>query len=745
MGTMPRRKREKGNIVLHLSTYPPRECGIATFTHDLTTAFDKRFNPVTKSRVVAINESSSSFYNYGSRAVDKIAADSLDHYVALAERINQRDEIKIVNIQHEFGLFGGEWGDYLIPFLQAVRKPVIITFHSVLPDPDDYLRKVVKILCEKASGVVVMNELSRSVLVRHYGVPRGKIHVIPHGIPSIQFEPSATYKAALGFDGKIVLSTFGLLSPNKGIEYAIRALPKVIKKFPNLVYLVIGETHPVVRRVRGEQYRNFLMGEVERLKLQEHVKFYNKYLSLEEIITYLKATDVYVSSALCQEQSVSGTLSYALGAGRPVVSTPTSYARYIINGHNGVLVKFRNASSIAKALCSILEDEKKLKQMSGAAYEATRKMIWPNVAAAYFELYKKHADLGADEKKLPEIKLDHVLRLTDEFGMLHHAKYTTPKRRYGYSLDDNARALIVVTKCYERTPREDLAELMRRYLKFLRFSQKRNGGFARLVTSQRKRDLTHDDDVLGRGIWALGYVLSRDFLSSDMRRKAATIFRNALPLVSRISSPRAIAFAMNGLSSYLKEFPQKGILRLFTMLANRQVRFYQNSATEQWRWFEDRLTYSNSSLPESLYLAAELTGEKRYLDIAEESMKFLTSVTFEDGKYVPIGQAGWYVRNKERSYFDQQPEDTAAMVLAKTTAYRVTGNSMHARDAFTAFQWFLGKNHLNQMVYDEATGGCYDGVGRYALNLNQGAESTVSYLLARLAIEEIKDAIQDEL
>lgn len=734
-------KVRNNNIVLYISSYPPRECGIATFTQDLVSAIDKRFNPTAKSRIIALNENPTTLYRYDSKAIDSIAADSLQEYVTLAEKINKREEVKLVNIQHEFGLFGGSWGDYLVPFLQVIKKPVAVTFHSVLPNPDEQLRNLVQFICGKAKAVVVMNEFSRDILKNEYQIPKSKITLIPHGIPQTTFEPSAAYKAQLGLDGKTVLSTFGLLSGGKGIEYAIRALPPLVKEFPNLAYLVIGATHPVVRKEEGELYRNFLTAEVGRLGLNNVVKFYNKYLSVEEIITYLKATDIYVSPSLGESQSVSGTLSYALGCGRPVVSTRTSYAQYLISEKNGTLVDFRNPHAITRALQELLTDEKYMKVMAGEAYETTRKMIWPNVAAAYFNVYKKIADIGVEEKKLPEIKFDHVRRLTDDFGILHHARYSKPQKRYGYSLDDNAKALIVSAKYYEIHPNPTLLELMSAYLNFMKFSQKKNGSFSRLVNMQKKRDTVYDEDVLGKGMWALGYFLSRDFPSRKMRRLAETMFRKALAATARLRSPRAIAFAMTGLYYYLKRFPKKRIMNIFTALANRQLSFYKDSATKDWRWFEDRLTYSNSKLPESLLYAYELTKDKRYLDVAEKTLGFLRGITFEKGSYAPIGQAGWYVQHRARSYFDQQPEDTASMVETKALAYKLTGDLRHAIDAYKAFQWFVGRNHLNLMVYDEVTGGCHDGLGRDALNLNQGAESTISYLLARLAIEEIRDAL----
>lgn len=731
----------KSNTIIYLSTYPPRECGIATFTQDLTNALDRRFNPATKSKIVAINEGPTSFYNYGTKALGQITAGNIEHYVELAEKINSAPEIKLVNIQHEFGIFGGNWGDYLVPFLQVVKKPVVTTFHSVLPKPDDFLRGLVHFVAEKSKAVVVMNHLSRAVLESDYQIPKSKISLIPHGIPETTFEPTEKYKAMFGLEGKTVLSTFGLLNRDKGIEYAIRALPKVIKEFPNTIYLVLGATHPIVRRQEGEVYRNFLNKEIDRLGLRNHVKFYNKYLTIDELVNYLKATDLYLSPMLNPRQSVSGTLSYALGCGRPVVSTASEYAKHLVTQDNGILVKFKNAKAIEHAILAILGDEKRGRSMAQAAYETTRKMIWPNVAGDYFRVYRKFADLDIEENKLPEIKMDHLMRLTDEFGVLHHAKYGKPEKRYGYSLDDNARALIVVAKQYLAHPQPEFVSLMRTYLRFMKFVQRPSGTFANIVSAKRQRDATYDEDVQGRALWALGFVVSQDGLPADIRDEAGALFSQALQAIGNITSPRAAAFAMTGLYYYLKRYPKKWMMKTFGKLADRQVEAYKAASSTDWQWFEDSLTYSNSKLPESLLYAYELTKNRKYLDVAQATLKFLSRVTFGSSYYSPIGQNGWYFRYKKRAYFDQQPEDAASMVETKAVAYKITRDRRHVNDALTAFHWFLGKNHLRQMVYNEVTGGCYDGVGREAINLNQGAESTISYLLARLALED-QDVIQ---
>ena len=728
-------KKIKNNI-LYLSTFPPRECGIATFTKDLTDTMDRKFNPRIKSKILAINNEDTDIYNYDGRVTHQITATNIETYITAANNINEDEDIKLVHVQHEFGIFGGEYGNNLIPFLQVIQKPVIITFHTVLPQPDISLQRTVQFLLGKARAVIVMNELSKKILEEEYNANKSEITVIPHGIPQVSFSSGDEEKQKLGLEGKIILSTFGMLNRGKGIEYAIRALPKLVKRFPNLLYLVIGATHPIVRRREGESYRNFLMNEVEKLGLKNNVKFYNKYIPLEEILHHLKATDIYLSPTLDQKQSVSGTLSYALGCGRPVISTASSYAQSIVTPGKGILVQPQDSKAITKALFSLLKDPKLRNQMAKNAYAETRHMTWPNVALAHLKLYQKHTDLSQKEK-LPPITLQHLKALTDSFGIIQFAKHTKPDRRSGYCIDDNARAMIVASMHWVHTRNKHALNLLQIYLRFTALVQKSDGMFVNFVASKdRIEDTEINEDAQGRTIWSLGYLISQRSLPAPIRRRAETIFRKAMPIIQKIKSPRAVAFAMIGIYFYNQTYPKSSHKNIFERLGHSQKRHFLETASKDWPWFEDYLTYSNSKLPESLFYAYLATGEKTYLDIAKKSLRFLIDITFDKEHFLPIGQNGWYFRNGKRAYFDQQPEDVSSMVQTLLVAYHVTKNKTYKKLALQAFYWFTGKNHLNQMVYDELTGGCYDGLGKYSLNINQGAESTISYLLARLSIEE---------
>jgi glycosyltransferase involved in cell wall biosynthesis len=724
------------NNILYISTFPPRECGLATFTKDLTDALDKKFNPAVKTKILAINNERTDIYNYDSNVMGQIAATDIEDYIISANKINQDSKVKLIHVQHEFGIFGGENGNHLIPLFQVIKKPVIITFHSVNPKPTRNLKHVVQFITKNVKAVIVMNELSKEILEKEYEIEKSKVFIIPHGIPQITFSNGEKEKEELGIKGKNVLTTFGFLSRGKGIEYAIRALPAIVRRFPNTLYLIIGATHPIVRKFEGESYRNFLKKEVEQLKLKNHVKFYNKYLNLAEIISYLKATDIYISSSINMNQSVSGTLSYALGCGRPVISTASSYAKSIITPGKGILVKPKDSKAITKALLLLLKDPAYRKQIAHNAYIETRHMLWPNVALAHFDLYQKYISLSPEEK-LPPIHLKHLSTLTDTFGIIQFAKHTKPDKRYGYCIDDNSRALIVAAKYWAHSNDKQAIGLLQTYLSFVKFAQKPNGKFANFITSKKTiKEINISEDSIGRVTWALGYLISQTVLPQHIRNQAEKIFRKTVPALETLKSTRAIAFAIIGLYFYKQTYPSH-YKDIFEKLRDSQINRFLQTASKEWGWFEDFLTYSNSKIPESLFYAYLITGKKICLDIAEKSLNFLIGITFNKDYFSPIGQEGWYFRFGKRAYFDQQPEDTSSMVQTLVVAYQITKREIYKNYALQAFQWFLGKNHLKQVVYDEVTGGCYDGLGRYSLNINQGAESTISYLLARLAIEEI--------
>ncbi|MFH1822748.1 MAG: glycosyltransferase [Patescibacteria group bacterium] len=726
--------------ILYVSTFPPRECGIATFTQDLTNAFDNEFFPGIKSKLLAINNDNTTIYNYPSKVVMQINETDIGDYLERAKEINKTRQIKLVNIQHEYGIFGGDGGNYLLPFLELLKKPVVTTFHSVLPKPKIFIKKITQRIINKSSGVVVMTNSASRLLQQEYSVKKSKIFVVPHGVHHIPFPSKTRSKKKLNLSKQTIFSTFGMLNRDKGIEYAIQALPEVIKKYPNVLYLVIGATHPVVRSREGEGYRNKLKKLVIKLGLKDHVKFNNKYLSLGELIEYLKATDIYISPTLNPRQAVSGTLSYALSCACPIISTANQYAKDIVSSERGILARFRNSNDIRNALLQILGDKNMRREMKKNAYFYSRHMIWQNVALSYFNIFNNFAKIVPRKKdELPSINLAHVKTMTNEFGLIQFAIHTKPDIHSGYCLDDNTRALLSCAMCYIIKPSKSVLDLINTYLKFVKSAQKSNGKFFNFINYNKKFIDGESEDSFGRAIWALSYILGNNCLPDNIKKEAKPIFNKAIRWAGELKSSRAIAFTIVGLF-YLAEENNEQI-KLIKRLANKLVRRYKatNKADNKWLWFENYLTYSNYKLPEALILAYKATKYKEYLQIAEKTLKFVNDITFEKGNYFsPIGQDGWYFRDGKRAYFDQQPEDTASAVEALAVAYQVTKKEMYAVQAKLAYEWFLGKNHLSQMVYDEVSGGCYDGLGKYSLNFNQGAESTISYLLARLAMDKIK-------
>ena len=739
----------KNPSILYVSSFPPRECGIATFTQDLTNAMDKEFSPEIKSKILAINDNGTSIYNYPRKVTKQINETEMEDYINRANEINKSPDIKLVNIQHEYGLFGGEQGEYLLPFLELLKKPVIITMHTVLPRPGDKMKKIGKLISEKSFGTIVMNHAAKNILIEKYGIKKNKIHVIPHGVHHIAFPSGKRSKKKMNLQNKTILLTFGMISRDKGIEYAIEALPKIVKKYPNILYLIIGATHPVVRRQEGEKYRNKLKKLIVKHKLTKHVKFYNKYLELSELIDYLKATDIYVYPMLSRDQASSGSLSYAMSCGCPCVVTPSQYAKSVINNERGRFTRFKNSKDIEKALDEIISDAKLRKEMKKNNYFYTRHMTWQNVALSYFKIFNEYAKIIPKEKgKLPPINLDYIKNLTDDFGMIQFANHTKPDIHSGYCMDDNARALLGCAEAYEHKKLKSTLNLINIDLKFIKYALKSNGRFHNFVSYNGNFiDRTESDDSFGRAIWTLGYVINAEHLPEDTRKNAAEIFKKSIKRTNELQSLRAMAFTITGISHLNKKdfvkfkINSEKIDNRIKLLSDRLVEHFDNTVNRQsnsWYWFEDCLTYSNYKLPEALFRAYEKTKDKKYLKVAEKSLNFLNNITFEKKDiFSPIGQDGWYFRNGKRSYFDQQPEDAATAVEALTVANLITKKKKYLNLAEIAFQWFLGKNHLNQMVYDEATGGCYDGLGKYSLNFNQGAESTISYFLARLAIERI--------
>ncbi len=742
--------------IVYVSTFPPRVCGIATFTEDLTHAMDEMLAPAVTSRIVAMNRNDVVRHEYSRKVILQINQDNQEEYTETALRINQMDEVRLVSIQHEFGIFGGKRGSHLIPFVQALRKPLAITFHTILPDPDEELYSTVRSLAESASAIIVMTNLSKGILYQQYAIPQKKIKVIPHGIHPYPYTSSRQAKMTLGYSDKVVLSTFGLIGRSKGLEYVIDALPQVVRKFPDFVYTIFGATHPTVLEKEGESYRNFLIEKIYSLGLYDHVKLYNRYSPLSELLRFLEATDIYISPSLEPNQAVSGTLSYALGMGRPAISTAFAQAREVVTDEVGILVDFRNPEAYADAILQLLENENLRLQLGQNAYFRTRNMTWPNVALQYAKVFSEYAQSLtkiSDQKSLPRIKLNHLIHLTDSFGIVQFAKLTKRDVLSGYTLDDNASALAVAVLYYRKLrafaqnpsiarEKRQLLRLLNTYLDFIGFTAKPDGHFQNFVKADRTLDdalnkQTNLEEANARAIYALALTSTVGSLPKSIRQKAFDLLQKRMKSGISFSSPRAIARCIKALCVLMDGKVQIEGNDLEGMLRGQcdwLVELYQATSHADWQWFEGYLTYSNGVMPEALLQGYRTTGDERYLTVGKTALDFLIKKTFVGDIYMPVGQNGWYHQNGKHHYFDQQSEDVRSMVNALSAGYAVTGDEEYSRLMYRAFYWFLGDNSLNQVVYDRITGGCYDGVGRKEINLNQGAESTISYLLARLAI-----------
>lgn len=722
--------------IAYVSSYPPRECGIAEFTKDLVAAA-ALLRSVVRPTVVAVNDVGAT-YNYGDEVRFQIDEQDLETYVDAARYINHSD-IDVVNLQHEFGLFGGDWGEYILSFAKALEKPLVTTLHTIVPEPPPKAKSIVTQLAELSDKVVVPAKATVEMLVNNHEVPASKIAVIGHGVPDVPHVPALAAKRALGLQGYTVLMTFGLLSPGKGIEFAIQALPALVKRHPNILYLIVGETHPEVRKREGESYRVHLMNLARDLGVTRNVRFQNRFLPRRVLIHYIQAADICVLPHFGEYQSSSGTLSYSLACGKAIVSTPFTYAQEVLAEGRGLLCKTRDPISIADAANRILEDEKLRQDLETRAYEFGQQMTWGKIARQYADLFMELLKRRARAPMvLPPISLNHLKRLTDRVGILQHTKYSVPDRREGYASDDNARALVVLLQSPNIRRKPSLLRLVETYLSFLVQMQKPDGSFHNFMGyDQRPKDEAGSPDSTGRALWACGVTVSSD-IPAGFRSIAKEMFDRGLPHVFSTPYLRAKAYAILGLCRYAKAYPQDANVAANVLtLSNSLCAAYEANSSDTWRWFEPILTYANPRIPQSLLLSFRTTGDSRFLKIAEEALDFLISVEMTDGTFVPVGNRGWYTKGGKKPLYDQQPIEASCMVEAAVTAFRVTSGEKYVDVAKRAFNWFTGKNTDGVRLYESATGACFDGITPQGVNLNQGAESTISYLLARQAMEKL--------
>jgi glycosyltransferase involved in cell wall biosynthesis len=724
--------------ILCITTYPPRECGIATFSDDLIHAIEIKFGLSFAVKVCAL-ASQGEQHIYSDKVKYVMNTSEAPDFLETMQKINEDPDIEMVLIQHEFGLFAEHDAEFL-KFADQIQKPVVIVFHTVLSGPSPEQKEYLSQLAGSCAAVVVMTQTSAVILEKEYGIESEKINIIPHGTHLVAHKDKKRLKEKYKVTGRRILSTFGLLSPGKSIETTLDALPAIIKENPAVLFLIIGKTHPTILKTTGEVYREMLKAKVLELELTDYVRFVNIYLDLPVLLEYLQLTDVYLFTSIDPNQAVSGTFVYALSCGCPIIATPIPHALELLKDNSGLIFDFRDSVQLSKATNKLLGSEKQRSRMRIAGLQKTAATAWENTAIAYAQLFRK--ELGKEDTliySLPPICTEHIKRMSQSFAMIQFSRGNRPDIRSGYTLDDNARALIALCRVYVEVRDMSCENYIKKYLDFIKFCQQPDGSFLNYVDKDLvftpQNDEVGLEDSNARAIYALGYFISlRGKFPDVWTEDAVERFEQTFDMIMRIRSPRSIAFAMKGLCYFQQTFPSGEVIELITLLADRLVSCYRQNRDDRWRWFDAYLTYDNSVLPESLLYAYQTIGNDIYKKIAEESFHFLLENIFTAEQIKVISNQGWLYKATNSKSYGEQPIDIAGTVIALSSFYSAFGKKEYQEKQLMAFNWFLGNNHLKQIIYNPSTGGCYDGLEENNINLNQGAESTVSYLMARLCM-----------
>lgn len=733
--------------IAFIGNYLPRQCGIATFTTDLCEAIASQYTGTT-CIALPVNDIEDG-YAYPTRVRFELMEKDIESYRRAADFLNINN-VDLVCVQFEYGIFGGRAGGHILSLLRELRMPIVTTLHTILKDPDSDQRRVLEEVAALSDRLVVMSERGAEFLQSIYSISPEKIDLIPHGIPDVPFVDPSFNKDLFGVEGKTVLLSFGLLSSSKGIETVISAMPEIVARYPDSVYIIVGATHPHVIKHEGETYRLSLQWLAQQKGVESNVIFYNRFVSLEELVEFISAADIYITPYLNEAQITSGTLAYTLGAGKAVISTPYWYAQEMLSDGRGLLFPFRDHKTLAEQVIKLLDNEAERHAMRKKAYKFGRAMIWSEVAQRYMESFERarverrhYIPSGFIPKaldkypgELPPLKLDHLIHMTDFTGMLQHALFTVPNYSHGYTTDDNARALLVSILLDKLGNRESMG-LASRYLAFLGFAFNDQIKRFRNVMDYQRNWLEENgsDDSHGRALWALGTVLNHTNALA-LKGIASWLFEQTLPSIVLTTSPRAWAFALIGIYEYLQKFGgDRRVSQVRDELAGRLLTLYQNNCSEEWLWFEKELSYCNASLPHALLICGKSISNNAMTDAGLESLNWLVGLHHaEAGHFVPIGSNGFYQKGGDRARFDQQPVEAQAMVSACLEAFRITKDKHWNKEARRAFDWFLGRNDLNLPIYDPTTGGCRDGLHSDRVNENQGAESTLAYLQSLLEL-----------
>lgn len=730
-----------------VGSYPPRKCGIATFSRNLLSSLrqDEKYEPF----VVALNDDGC--YEYSDEVPFVINQSVYNDYAKAADYINENADVCIV--QHEYGIFGGEHGVYILSLLNKLRIPVIVTLHTVLKEPSFLQRIILQQIATKSEKVIVMSRLAVKFLKTIYHIPEEKIGFIEHGVPYLE-KVSGSLKELQPFKDKRILFTFGLLSRGKGIETVIEALPEVVQNHPDVVYVFLGKTHPAVAKQSGEEYRNYLKRLAGELKIDEHVYFIDKFVSDEELYAYLKSIDVYITPYLNEAQITSGTLSYAIGAGTVVVSTPYWHAQELLSNGRGRLFPFKDSEALSNILNELLDDESQMESIRSKACQYGQHLKWPLIGSRYLALaedavekYEETAlaEILNAENEIPPFSLEHLKRLTDSTGIIQHAAYGIPNWKEGYCLDDNARALLTVLMAYRQFKSSDALQLMPVYLSYIHYMQREDGKFRNFLHFNRNYlDKVGSEDSFGRTIWALGYLI-RYSPNNSYKEFALNLFSRSFKQFTKLRYLRGIANTLIGISHYLKAYPNdEGMLQVLMQMTKKLVVAYHQNSSKRWNWFEKQMTYDNAILPLALLHSCEITNNAYVKDVAMETLGFLERKTLYKEHFIPIGNRGWHSEDSDVTVFDQQAIDVMAMIFMYLQAFLITKEPQYLKNIHICFSWFLGKNELHVPLYDSETHGCCDGLNFDGINRNQGAESTLAYLTSYLLVLKTKE-LQYEL
>jgi len=737
--------------ILYISTYPPRQCGIATFTQNLIKSAELILDSNNFTVSIAALHNVNDEINYPQEVKYIINQFELEDYKATAAKINESD-IDLVIVQHEYGIFGGNDGLYILSLLNRLKVPFVNVFHTILKEPSYSIKYITKEISRLAAGIVVMSNKGKKFLNEIYDVPSTKIKIIQHGVPDyiLNDDIRVELKKKHNLCDKKVMLTFGLISRNKGIETAIEALPKVVAQHPDLLYIILGATHPSIIKVSGEEYRNYLIKKVNDLGMQDNVRFINSYLEESELFEYLAATDLYVTPYLNEAQITSGTLSYAVGAGAAVLSTPYWHAQELLANGRGKLFDFKGTAQLSNQLLQLLNNPTEMEEMRQAAFEFGQANKWSLMQNKYFE----YAEVLIDEPspvqlnianpimKLADLRkfnLNHLYRLTDSTGVLQHARYGLIDYKEGYTLDDNARALIVALKEYKKNKSEKNLNLVRTYLSFIHYMQNVDGSFRNFLSYSREYlDNTGTQDALGRTIWALGYTV-QEAPDEQIRAFSREMFLTSIKQMSSLTSIRSWANSILGITRFLQEYPTDEVsMAELIKLTDKLMLAYASTSTHRqgWVWFEASLTYDNGLLPLALAYAYDIIPSPEIKEACLKTCEFITNICFKHEHLSLIGNEKWYDINHSYSEFGQQPVDAMNMVLMYRKMYKMTGDSTYLVRMCSSYKWFIGKNTLSMSLYDPANGTCFDGLESYGINSNQGAESTLAYLISHQVIEE---------